>query len=127
MDEREPEAERNLLAKHETKATFEGVIERPCMHMTSLCPDRCSHTKKRAQFSIDEYTNYESHSQYGQKTKAFAVALDGSEAEKDGKVLSTIESLSNGDKVALHWNHDYITTTGGSKYPQRPVTLLNKL
>mmetsp|Transcript_10309 Transcript_10309/g.21679 ORF Transcript_10309/g.21679 Transcript_10309/m.21679 type:complete len:133 (-) Transcript_10309:627-1025(-) len=121
------ETSRETLAVHETRSRFSGVVQMPCRHLTSRCPDRCNHGGAVAVFDVEEYVRYEKPGHYGDaEAKKFHVKLNDPCQPKDAIVL--LESLKGGEKVQLNWNHDYVTRTyengGSSKSPERPVTLL---
>ena len=120
---------RDLLSQHETVSQFEGVIEKPCFFMTSLCPDRCGHGGATAVFNVQEYLNYEKRGEYGDaKSEKYHVRLSDSEETTGLTVerMNLLKSLSNGDMVLLSWNHDYVHKEGCS-YPERPITKLIKV
>uniref|UniRef100_A0A7S0ZFA9 Uncharacterized protein n=2 Tax=Timspurckia oligopyrenoides TaxID=708627 RepID=A0A7S0ZFA9_9RHOD len=118
-----------MLALHETEAIFKEIVDRPCMHMTSMCPDKCKHGGSWAVFDIVEYKNYSKPGQYGsEKQKQHHLKLN----EQPEDVLLTIQSLKENDKVILNWRHDYVSRThepsgGVSKFPRHPVTKLEKI
>mmetsp|Transcript_10651 Transcript_10651/g.18261 ORF Transcript_10651/g.18261 Transcript_10651/m.18261 type:complete len:125 (+) Transcript_10651:63-437(+) len=123
MGQREDIAHRQLLSLHETKAVFDGYGEQKCRFRTSLCPDRCGHGGKYAHFVIEEYVKYEKPGEHGDpQGKDFHVMIK----DVPPNIVGNIEGLKQGDKVTLNWNHDYCTTTGGSKFPERPITKLEK-
>lgn len=118
------------LSTHQTLARFEGVVDVPCRHMTSLCPDKCDHGGKYAKFAIVEYTNYAQPGKYGDpKQPSFLVRV----AHKDGTpdletpepLRKVIGALGVGQVVGLDWAHVYVTDPEtGSKWPERIVTRL---
>jgi hypothetical protein len=125
------EIERQVLAYHDTIATFSGIKHQRCMHMTSLCPDQCNHGGDYAVFTIIEYLKHEKPGQYGEdKMPQYHLKLVKSDASLQ-PFLKTIESLQLNDKVHLIWQHDYVTRqydgNGTSKSPERPPKLIEKM
>ena len=49
----------DLLASNTVTAQFLGMQERPCYFRTALCPDRCDHASKVAQFRVLPNESYE--------------------------------------------------------------------
>lgn len=126
---------REMLAKHQTRATFQGIRQQPCRFLTSLCPNECGHASNVAVFSIDEYLHYEKPGQYGDEKQSqhFVVLTGGrSAAERaPADIAALIDSLRVGDKVLLDWDHDYVTNVweggGSAKFPERPVRRVAKV
>lgn len=122
-------ATRELLAVHKTVAKFDGLKKQQCMHMTSLCPDRCNHGGTNAVFSIKKYLHYEKPGQYGdEKTDKHCVKLED-DVERSGLTAerkSLLDSLKEGDVVLLSWNHDYVNRHE-CYAPERPITELKKI
>ncbi len=121
-----PGESRKVLSVHATDAEFLGVVKRPCMHRTALCPDRCDHGGSVAEFKILAYRSYEKTGEYGdpRATKFFVRVRDArGNPVADAALLRDIEALKAGDKVRLDWRHEYVTR-GGSSFPERPVTTL---
>lgn len=120
---------RKLLSSHDTIARFTGVTEFTCMGRTGLCPDRCGHSGLKANFEIVRYIAYQKPGQYGdEKGKTFSVLFQDNlkHAKVSKEILNTINSLKPGAMVHLQWNHDYVTREG-SKFPERPIVLLEEL
>ena len=114
----------DILSTHSTHAVYEGVRHLPCMHKTSLCPDKCGHAKDVAVFRIVDYIAYEKtnpHHGDPQATQFMMPLVEGNEV--DAKALAFAKELKAGDAVRLDWNHEYVKD-GGANYPQRRVTLL---
>lgn len=121
-----PAEKRELLSLHETDAEFIGVVKRPCMHRTALCPDRCDHGGSVAEFKILAYRRYEKPGKYGdERAEKFYVRVRNAKGEPraEATLLRDIEALKAGDKVRLDWRHEYVTRDGSS-FPERPVTAL---
>ena len=53
------ESKREMLAKHQTVAQFQGVEYQQCRGLTSLCPDQCGGSGDFASFRILKYLAYE--------------------------------------------------------------------
>jgi hypothetical protein len=119
----------DVLSVHKTKATFNGTREHTCRGLTALCPDRCGDSGTLAVFTIDEYTAYEKTGEYGDgKASTFQfLTVDNLKQNKGSPELrARIEALKPGDKVILEWEHRYMNR-GGSRWPERPVTRLEKI
>jgi hypothetical protein len=118
-----------VLATHKTIAEFTGIQHFPCRHMTSLCPDRCTHAHDAAVFNIVEYESYEKPGQYGdEKQSVYRVRLDnnGTTDKQDPALIAVIKDLAPGQRVRLSWEHIYVSDNG-SKYPERPLRSIEKL
>ena len=114
----------DILSTHSTHAVYEGVRHLPCLHKTSLCPDKCGHAKDVAIFRIVDYIAYSKtnpHHGDPQTTQFMMPLIEGNEV--DATVLAFAKALKAGDTVRLDWNHEYVKEDGAS-YPRRRVTLL---
>ena len=123
------ETKRDLLARHQTVAKFEGITEHKCLGMTSLCPDRCGSSGDLATFKIVKYTAYEKPGQYGDEKQAkfsFLVQDNMKNVKVPAAVKEAIASLKPGDYVRLNWRHDYVTA-GGSEFPERPIETIKAI
>lgn len=119
----------DVLAIHKTKATFQGVQDHVCKGLTAACPHDCGHSGSLAVFRIDAYSAYEKPGEYGdekQTTFQFLVVDNRKNRKVSAELAATIETLAPGDKVALEWEHRYMNRDG-SRWPERPVTKLEKL
>ena len=119
----------DVLSVHKTRATFKGTREHRCMGLTSLCPDRCGDSGTMAVFEIDEYTLWEKRGEYGddkQTTFQFLTENNMKKAKIPAELLAQMKTLKAGDKVVLEWEHRYMNRDG-SRWPERPVTKLEKL
>ncbi len=118
---------RELLAEHETIARFEGGEFRRCLGRTARCPDRCGDSGEYATFTIDEYTRYKQHGEYGGKQKSFRIQVSDfhKNAKGDPEILKTVRGLKKNERVELWWWHDYVTQNRVSS-PERPITRLKK-
>ncbi len=124
-----PNEKRELLARHETLAVFEGVNYRLCRGLTSRCPKACGDSGEFASFGIKKYLKYEQPGQYGdseQETFLVQVSDYDKRPKGDSKILETVKSLNKGDHVLLSWHHDYVTKEGAS-FPERPIVKLQKV
>lgn len=127
--ENAPVDEKKLLSSHETIAVFNGTQFHKCRHMTSLCPDKCTHAGSVAVFKIKEYLDYQKPGKYGDsKATLFQTMIEDQLGTQkvSQRILDTIKSLKKGDTVKLSWNHNYVTK-GGASYPVRAITLLESL
>ena len=123
------ETKRDLLAKHQTVAQFEGVTEHKCLGMTTACPDRCGSSGDMATFKIVKYLAYEKPGQYGdeKQTKFMFLVQDNLKNVKvPAEIKTAVEALKPGDYVRLNWRHDYVTA-GGSKFPERPIETIKPI
>lgn len=124
-----PKEKRELLARHETLAVFEGVNYRLCRGLTSRCPKACGDSGEFASFGIKKYLKYEQPGQYGdpeQETFLVQVSDYDKGPKGDPRILETVKSLKKGDHVLLSWHHDYVTKEGSS-FPERPLVKLEKI
>ena len=120
-------AQRDLLYGYKAVATFQESHHQPCRFMTSLCPDQCGHATDVYRFHLDKL-----QAQKGNGDTRFVTPVkEGTDYVVGAKDLGTFAAVANalqaGDKVNLAWNHDYVTTHSGSKFPQRPVVDLSKV
>jgi hypothetical protein len=120
-----------VLAKHQATAEYTGVAHFPCRHMTSLCPDRCTHAQDAAEFKILEYEVYEKLGQYGDdKQTVFRTRVDQNapRERQEQAIVDQIRALAPGQKVRIAWEHIYVTDgETNSKWPERPVRSIEKL
>lgn len=114
--------DRDLIYGYRSKATFLGKRHVECMHMTSLCPDRCNHATDVFMFKIDEVSVVDPGSKHSKFCKPIKAGDTHHVGTKDLGEFKN-ESLVEGDMVELDWNHDYVTRAGAS-FPERPVTRL---
>ncbi|MFC4993763.1 hypothetical protein [Rubritalea tangerina] len=125
----EPDAKRETLSTHKTLATYQGSKFRPCRHLTTLCPDQCSHAGTVAQFKVNQYLNYKKLGKYGDpKATTFHTMLEDQlgNSKLSKQTLNTIKALKLGDQVELSWIHEYVTQNNAS-YPVRTITELKPL
>ena len=123
--------QRETLFSYRSRATFLGSRHQPCRHMTSACPDRCSHASVVYRFKLDSLTVAKNEAAKNAKwvtpvAAGMAEHLVGESNLGAAGVLDAARSLSEGDRVMLDWNHDYVTRAGCSA-PERPVAKLRKL
>lgn len=120
------ETERETLATFTANVTFTGIVQRKCMHMTSLCPDKCNHETRFARFDVDTHLDYDKPGQYGddqEPTVGFGIKQVQHNSPEMAKAL---EELEVGDKIKMSWTHDYVTEKGCSK-PQRFPTSITSV
>ena len=118
----------DVLSKNSTIAIFEGINKTPCMHFTSLCPDKCGHSTETAKFKILEYLEYEKTGEYGDEKQKYFYAnvnLNASEDKQKKEFIDFINQLKIGNKVKLNWEHIYVDNNG-SRYPERPIRYIGK-
>ena len=117
------------LARHETVAEFQGTNYHRCMGLTSRCPDECGESGALATFKIVNYLAYEKIGEYGDpKCDEFTFLVEDNlkHPKVPADIHAAVNSLKKGDFVLLSWNHDYVTSDGGSA-PVRPLTKLEKI
>jgi hypothetical protein len=120
----------DLLASNTVVAQYVGTVERPCYFRTALCPDRCDHGMKAAQFRVLSNESYEKPGKYGDD-KAAAGNMIMVDARKDvpGQpegMLQKLAELKPGQVVRLTQKH-YYADLGDVVMPIRPVTELEVL
>ena len=117
------------LSNEKDVAFFEQVkylgLKQGMEPMLRVYPPRPA--KMWAEFEITKYIEYEKPGKYGdEQQKKYAFVPDDETPETQG----LFAKLSEGDEVLLAWNHDYVTRTeaggGQSKFPMRPVVMLEK-
>lgn len=126
---KKPDEVRKLLSQHVTIAEFEGLEFRACRHLTSLCPNKCTHAGQVATFKITKYLDYKKPGQYGDpKREKFRLMIEDQlgNAKVPDDIRIAIKALQKGDAVHLSWNHDYVTKNRSS-YPERSITKLAKV
>ncbi len=124
-----PKEVRKLLSSHSTLAEFAGITFQPCRHLTSLCPNKCTHAGKVASFKVIKYLDYKKPGKYGDaKGTSFRTMVEDQlgNARTPAATLIIINSLKKGDTVRLSWNHDYVTRNRSS-FPVRTITKLSKV
>ena len=123
------ESKREMLAKHQTVAQFQGVEYQQCRGLTSLCPDQCGGSGDFASFRILKYLAYEKPGQYGdpkQPQYRFQVQDFMKNLKVPAAIRDIVAALKKGDFVLLDWQHDYVTKDGSSS-PERPIKKLEKI
>jgi hypothetical protein len=121
--------DRQMLSRHDTVAEFDGTRQHTCQGLTARCPDKCGHSGTLAVFTIRQYLKYEKPGEYGDpQQKEFMVMVKDNmgHAKIPQAMADKIGSLQKGDLVRLVWQHDYVTQ-GGSKFPERTITTLEKI
>ena len=123
------EEKRQMLAKHQTVAQFQGVAYQQCRGLTALCPDRCGGSGDFASFRILKYLAYEKPGEYGDAKQAdysFQVEDNMKHLKVPAAIRDAVAALKKGDVVLLDWLHDYVTKEGSSS-PERPIKKLEKI
>ncbi len=112
------------LARNEVFAIYTGTKDIPCMHRTSLCPDKCGHAKKVAIFKVLRNDGYEKKGEYGDaKAEPNSEIYVDVNKDVEGQSLETlamIKELKPAAQVQLTQVHYYVTKDGSS-YPVRPI------
>ena len=120
----------DLLASNTVTAQFVGMKERPCHFRTALCPDRCDHAMKAAQFRVLSNESYEKPGKYGDdKAEAGNMLLIDARNTVPGQpddMLQKLADLKPGQVVRLTQKH-YYADLGEVVTPIRPVTQLEVL
>lgn len=119
-----------LLASNTVVAQFIGTVERPCHFRTALCPDRCNHAAKVAQFRVLSNEAYEKPGQYGDdKAEAGNMLMVDARADVPGQpddMRQKLAGLKPGQLVRITQKH-YYAEMDGVHAPIRPVTQLEVL
>lgn len=120
----------DLLASNTVTAQFLGMQERPCYFRTALCPDRCDHAVKAAQFRVLSNEAYEKSGKYGDdKAEAGNMLLVDARNDVPGQpddMLQKLAELKPGQVVRLTQKH-YYADLGELVTPVRPITELEVL
>ena len=95
---------RELLSRHETKATYVGVkASRVPLRLTS---PRQPTKKQWATFTIRKYLSYSKPGQHGdEQQQQFAFIA----AQQSDAVRGALAKLTPGEDVLLSWDHEYVT------------------
>lgn len=119
-----------LLASNTVVAIYEQTVDRPCMHMTSLCPDRCDHADKLAVFRVIRNEQYNRPGEYGddraEPGSPIHISVLKDQEGQDPSVRPFVAGLQPGDTVRFTVEHRYMDKDG-SRYPVRPVTKIEKV
>lgn len=118
-------ANADLLATNTVVAVYEKTVDRPCMHLTSLCPDRCGHADRLAVFRVVTNEQYSRPGEYGDDkaepgSPLYISVLKDPEGQ-DPAIRQLVSSLSPGDQVRFTLDHYYIRSER-AHYPVRPVS-----
>lgn len=103
--------------------------------MTSLCPDRCNHSKDVALFRdtlIAQYLSYEKIGKWAdeKQEEIFYTFPSEGESEDDDSdwqpkaFAAKIKNLKVGDSVILAYEHRKMTPAGGGSWGVRPFVHL---
>ena len=120
----------DLLASNTVVAQYIGTVERACHFRTALCPDRCDHGMKAAQFRVLSNEDYQKPGKYGDDKAAagnmlMVDARNDVPGQPDG-MLQKLAELKPGQLVRLTQKH-YYADLGDVMTPVRPVTELEVL
>lgn len=120
----------DLLASNTVVAQFLGMQERPCYFRTALCPDRCDHAAKVAQFRVLTNEAYEKPGKYGDdKAAAGNMLVVDARADVPGQsddMRQKLAGLKPGQLVRITQKH-YYGEIDGVHMPMRPITQLEVL
>ena len=119
-----------LLASNTVVAQFLGMQERPCYFRTALCPDRCDHATKAAQFRVLSNEAYEKPGKYGDdKAAAGNMLVVDARTDVPGQpddMRQKLAELKPGQLVRITQKH-YYADLGDVVMPVRPITQLEVL
>lgn len=119
-----------LLASNTVVAQYLGAEERPCHFRTALCPDRCDHAMKAAQFRVLANEAYEKPGKYGDdKAEPGNLLMVDARNDVPGQPDDMLQKLANlqpGQLVRLTQKH-YYADLGDVQAPIRPVIQLEVL
>lgn len=118
-----------LLATNTVTAQYVGTVEQPCRFMTALCPDKCGHGTRLAQFHVISNDRYDRPGKYGddKMNAGDTVSVDVAR-EVPGQspsVAALISRLQPGEVVRFTVNHYYVTQ-GQGQFPVRPVVSIER-
>lgn len=109
-----------VLMTADAIARFDGIFDMPRWTPPGTGPA----TRPVAVFSIVDYTHYAKPGTYGDERAArIMVSMDKAPFCQYTAALRDIAALQPGAIVRLCWMHIYVDQNG-SRYPERPVTLL---
>lgn len=118
-----------LLATNTVSARYVQVVDQPCRFMTALCPDKCDHATKLAQFEVLNNEHYEKRGEYGdEKMEPHTLAVVDVQKPVPGQspeVAKLISELKPGEVVTLTINHYYVQQ-GQGQFPVRPVVSMKR-
>lgn len=123
-------AKADLLATNTVTAVYMGTQEHPCMFRTALCPDRCGHATKVANFQVLDNEDYKKPGKYGddkaEPGSVIMVDVKNDTPGQDAAVNNLISTLQPGDVVRMTQDH-YYGEIDDCMTPFRPVTKIEKL
>eukprot|EP00667_Euglena_gracilis_P008359 EG_transcript_8461 len=96
----------DVLAVHDTLATFQGLHAAPCLARSTHCPKHCSHGGDAATFHIKKYHRHEKLGPCGEEQQMELQVL----LNDAGPFAETIRSLKPGQPINLHWKMTYVKT-----------------
>lgn len=119
-----------LLASNTVLAQYKQTAEQPCRFMTALCPDKCDHATKLAQFEVLANENYTCPGQYGdEKLEPGSTAVIDVQKAVIGQspaVAQFVSKLKPGDTVRLTISHYYVQQ-GQGQFPVRPAVSIERV
>lgn len=119
-----------LLASNTVLAKYMQTVDLPCRYMTALCPDKCDHATKLAQFEVVANENYTHPGQYGdEKMEPGSTAVVDVQKDIIGQspaVAKFISKLKKGDQVRLTITHYYVQQ-GQGQFPVRPAVSIERV
>lgn len=120
----------DMLATNTVVAKYVDTVDIPCRFMTTLCPDKCNHATKLAQFEVLSNENYEHPGQYGdEKLEKGSIASVDVKKDIPGQspeVAKLISELKPGDEVKLTITHYYVQQ-GQGHFPVRPAVSIERV
>lgn len=118
-----------MLATNTVLAEYLGTVDLPCRFMTALCPDKCNHATKLAQFKVSMNEHYEKPGKYGDDRlnpgDIATVDVKKPVLGQSPEVAQFISQLKEGDKVRLTITHYYVTQ-GQGQFPVRPAVKIER-
>ncbi len=112
------------LARNDVLAMYVGTKDMPCMHRTSLCPDKCGHAKKVAVFKVLRNDGYEKKGEYGdakaEPNSQIYIDLNKDVEGQSPETLALLKELKPATQVQMTQVHYYVTKDNSS-YPVRPI------
>lgn len=110
-----------ILMTADAIVRFDGIFPMPKWSPPGV---QGNPTRDVAVFSVISWTSYEKSGKYGdEQSPQFMVDMEKTPFCQYADALRDIAALKPGDTVRLCWMHIYVDDRG-SRYPERPVTLL---
>ena len=122
-----------VMYAYECTAAFVALQHRPCHFRTSDCPDLCGHATDVLAVKLIHVNavknEHSKHVQWVTPVEAgedHFVDLKGLSAD----LLKVARELKDGDKIAINWEHQYVTNIeesgGRASGPEYHVTHLSR-